>query len=290
MQNNVIVNTTWLNPDQHTQREYEQLETFYDSKYKATWAYAQPEPRPCFNPTLMKEIIQHQQKTKHKHLSGEQQTDYFVWASNIEDIFSLGGDLSILEEFFSTGDRDSLRDYAYACIDGIYSNYTGLDMNMTTISLVQGDALGGGFESALSCNVLIAEKGVNMGLPEILYNMIPGMGAYNLLSRKIGPQQAEQFITSGKLYKSDELYDMGIVDILVDKGDGEPAVYEYIKKASRSKNAHDALRKTKLAVNPITFDELKNVVDIWVDAAFNLTARDFKLMKRIANKQLQKSK
>lgn len=285
----VIANNTWLNNNDNNQHTYSQLETFYDSNHKANWAYAKPSPTPCFNPTIMKEIIHFQQTLKHKHLSGEQESDFFIWASNVEGIFSLGGDLNILEKYFSEGNRDKLREYAYLCIDGIYGNYSSLDIPTTSISLVQGDALGGGFESALSCNIVIAEKGVNMGLPEVLYNMIPGMGAYSLLSRKVGPKAAEKFITSGRLYSSEELFDMGIVDVLAEKGEGETATYEYIKKAKRSKNAHHALRKTVQAVNPITYDELKNVVDIWVDAAFNLSTRDIKMMQRIAKKQLNKS-
>ena len=98
---------------------------------------------------------------------------------------------------------------------------------------MQGDALGGGFESALASNVVIAEKGVKMGLPEVLFNLFPGMGAYSLLSRRVGTARAEQMILSGRLYTSDELFEMGVVDILAEKGEGEVEVYKYIKSAKR---------------------------------------------------------
>jgi DSF synthase len=59
----------------------------------------------------------------------------------------------------------------------MYENIIHLDRDVTTIALVQGDALGGGFETALSSNVLIAERSAKLGFPEILFNLFPGMGA-----------------------------------------------------------------------------------------------------------------
>ena len=96
--------------------------------------------------------------------------------------------------------------------------------SMTTISLIQGEALGGGFESALSSNVIIAERRARMGFPEILFNLFPGMGAYSLLSRRLGMKRAEDMIFSGRIYTAEELHEMGVVDLLVEDGTGETAV------------------------------------------------------------------
>ena len=71
-------------------------------------------------------------------------------------------------------------------------------MPLTTITLVQGDALGGGFEAAISSNVVIAEKSAKFGLPEVLFNLIPGMGAYSFLVRRTSPDLAEKIIMSGE--------------------------------------------------------------------------------------------
>ena len=76
--------------------------------------------------------------------------------------------------------------------------------------------------------LLLPKRGVKLGLPEVLFNLFPGMGAYSLLSAKIGPALAERMILSGKLYLAEELYDMGVIDILAEKGDGELALYNYI--------------------------------------------------------------
>ena len=101
---------------------------------------------------------------------------------------------------------------------------------MTSIALVQGDALGGGFEAALSATVLIAEESSRMGFPEILFNLFPGMGAFSFLSRKIGRRAAEEMITSGTIYSARQLYDMGVIDVLTPDGTGEAAVHGFIRK------------------------------------------------------------
>ena len=63
---------------------------------------------------------------------------------------------------------------------------TNFGLPIVTISLVRGNALGGGFEIALSGDVIIAERSAMMGFPEILFNCFPGMGAFQTLSSRVG--------------------------------------------------------------------------------------------------------
>ncbi len=264
----------------------QQLHNYFDEKYRTSWCYMQGLPRPCFTPDLLKGFQKYITMIKKEmaETNGEKY-DFVVVASDVEGIFNLGGDLALFKQCIEEGRKEELLTYAISCIDVLYANMTHLEQNLTTISLVQGDALGGGFEAALASNVLVAEKGVKMGLPEVLFNLFPGMGAFSFLSRKVGAALAEQIILSGKLYTSDELYQMGIVDVLAEKNDGESAVYEYIKTVSRQSNSYQALRKVKDVCNPITYKELVDITKIWVDAAFNLTDRDLKIMNRLIRRQ-----
>ena len=116
--------------------------------------------------------------------------------------------------------RGPLRRYAHACVDVVYQNLCKLDLPLLTIALVQGDALGGGFEAVLTNDVIIAERGSKLGLPEILFNMFPGMGAYSLLCRRLDGTRAQQLILSGRLYEAEELERMGLVDLVVEPGRG----------------------------------------------------------------------
>lgn len=171
------------------------------------------------------------------------------------------------------------------CIQVFYDNYVSADLPIVTIALVQGDALGGGFESALSFNVIIAERGSKFGLPEASFGLFPGMGAHAKLTRLLGAAQAERMILSGKTYTAEELYDLGIVHILAEPGEGVAAAQRYI---SRNTGKHDGLVRTFNAmrqINPITRGELERIVSIWVDAALHVEPHNLRLMQRISAAQ-----
>jgi DSF synthase len=159
---------------------------------------------------------------------------------------------------------------------------------MTTLSLVQGDALGGGFECALASDVIVAEESAQMGLPEILFNLFPGMGAYSLLARRVGMRAAEELILSGRILPAAKLHEMGIVDVLAKDGEGETAVREWILKSRKRRNGMQAVFRTRQIVNPITREELDAVADVWVDAAMRLEDKDLKMMGRIVRSQMRR--
>jgi DSF synthase len=269
--------------------QYEQLSTYYDSKYKIGWFLMKGDPRPCFTPTLLQNLTTYLDEVKQDMIeTRNEKYDYLVVGSKVEGIFNLGGDLNLFTQYIESADHEGLVNYAIHCIDILYQNMMHFDMDLTTISLIQGDALGGGFEAALSSNIIIAERGVKMGLPEVLFNLFPGMGAYSLLSRKVGPAMAEQMIFSGKLYNAEELFELGIIDILAEKGEGDVAVYEYIKKANRSPNSYQAMRKVKDICNPISYEELVDIGKVWADAALKLSKKDIRMMQRLVNRQNSK--
>jgi DSF synthase len=263
-----------------------QIKTYYDEKNKAGWLFMKGEPRPSFTPVLLKNISNYFDiiKTEMDNSNGEKY-DYLISGSDVEGVFNLGGDLNLFLQYIKSRNRTGLVEYAKNSIDLVYRNFIHLDTALTTITLVQGDALGGGFESAISANVVIAERGVKMGLPETLFNLFPGMGAYSLLSRKIGGRAAEKMILSGQLFLAEELFDVGIVDILAEKGEGEIAVYNYIKSANRSPNTYNMMRKVKDICNQINYQELEDIAMIWVDAALKLKDKDLRMISRLVRRQ-----
>ncbi len=264
----------------------EQLKTHYDSKYKTGWFLMKGTPRPAFTLKLLRDISDYFDRVKQEmHDSKGDKYDYLVLASEVKGVFNLGGDLDLFRQYIRDNDRNGLLVYAMHSVELVYQNLSHLDVDLTTISLIQGDALGGGFESAISANVIVAERGTKMGLPETLFNLFPGMGAYSLLSRKIGYSAAEKMILSGKLYSAEQLYDMGVVDILAEEGEGELAVYRYIKSGNRSMNSYKAMRKVKDICNQVSYKELKDVAKVWADAALQLTARDLRMMERLVRRQ-----
>jgi len=268
---------------------YTQLICQYDSPHGAVWAYMDPAPRPCFTPTLLTEISDLQQRLGNylRLADGEPQVKFLVYASARPGVFNLGGDVNLFAKFITTRNRGQLQAYGRACIDALYRNATSLGCpdKLTTVALIQGAALGGGFEGALSCNVVIAEDGAKMGFPEILFNLFPGMGALSLLSRRIHVAQAERLIQSGDLYSAKALGEMGVLDEVVPQGTGVHAIANFIRRYERAANGRGGIRAARQRVNPVSYAELLDVVNIWVDAAMRLTARDLRTMHRLVAAQ-----
>lgn len=269
-----------------------QVRTRFEEEYGVMSYYMNPEPRPCFNKTCMSELYQSQSNLEAMHgevfVSGKlNQANYLVLASDVPGIFNLGGDLSVFGELIRSKARDHLFNYAKLCVNNVWTFYN-MQAPVTTISLVQGQAMGGGFEAALAAHVMVAEKSAVMGLPEVLFNLFPGMGALSFLSRKIGMQAAEKMVRSGKVYTGEELYQMGVVDVLAEDGQGEYALNNWIKKNHRSLNSFQAINRAKQRVNPLKLEELYDITEIWVDAALRLDERNLKVMERLVRAQNSK--
>jgi DSF synthase len=97
--------------------------------------------------------------------------------------------------------------------------------------------------------------------------------------------RAEKLIFSGKIFGAEDLYEMGVVDVLAEDGEGREATLEYIERHRRKHNAYRATFKARQKVNPVTLEELISVVDIWAEAALNLTEADLRKMARLATAQ-----
>ncbi|MGD2171129.1 MAG: crotonase/enoyl-CoA hydratase family protein [Gammaproteobacteria bacterium] len=263
-----------------------QLKTYYDSKNKIGWFLMKGQPRPSFTLRLLDDINDYLDSVKQEMIDSDgEKYDYLVVGSDVEGVFNLGGDLELFAQYIDTKNRQGLLDYAIKCIDILYRNMFHYDLDLTTISLIQGDALGGGFEAALSSNLIVAERGVKMGLPEVLFNLFPGMGAYSLLSRKIGFDAAEKMILSGRIFSAEQLYEMGVIDILAEKGEGEVAIYRYIKNASKASNTFRAMQKLKDICNQVSYKELEDIATVWADSALQLTSKDLRMMERLVRRQ-----
>jgi DSF synthase len=275
-----------------TTPKYRQLDIEYDPETRSMWAYIKPSGTACFNLGILSDLrsndkVFEKNQAKVFHDGEICDVDYAVLASKTEHLFNYGGDLALFILLIKSRDREALLHYARLCIDCIYGRLTNYNTSALTISLIQGDALGGGFEYALTSNIIVAEESARMGFPEILFNLFPGMGAYSLLTRRLGARKAEEIILGGKIYEARELHEMGIVDVLVPKGEGESAVYNLIRKNSRRLNGMRAMYQCRHHTNPISYEELMAITELWVDSALRLQDRDLKMMGRLVRAQLR---
>jgi DSF synthase len=270
-------------------QRYDNLDVQIDPEARTYWCTMLPQGRGSFSPGLLADMVDVQRDIKRMFTERAHEAkrpfDYFVVNSSVPGTFNLGGDLALFAEKIRAGDREALRQYAYTCIKVVHTSHISFDVPCVTLALVQGDALGGGFECALSMDMIVAERSAKLGLPEIMFNLFPGMGAYSFLSRRLDAARAEKMILSGKIYTAEELHEMGIVDILAEDGEGENAVREYIDRHAYRHNAYRAVFQARKRVNPVTFDELRDITDIWVEAAMGLSESDLRRMVRLTAAQ-----
>ena len=206
---------------------------------------------------------------------------YRVLASERPEVFSLGGDLSFFRDCITQGDRDRLTQYAYSAVEAIWASLTGSGYrDLCSISLVQGEAQGGGFEAAIAAHVVIAEEGTSFGFPECLFGLFPGMGAYHLLAARVSSKLAKKIIGSAKRYSANELFDIGVVDILAAKGKGHQATLDFIESSTAESTEY--LRNR---FHSITKFELYSDVETWVDQAMRLGEKHLRTIGYILQAQ-----
>ena len=244
--------------------------------------------RACFTPELIGDILDAQRSIARRldleARNGSTDLAHVVLASSA-DSFNLGGDLALFCDAIRRQDRPRLLHYARECVRGVHAFHDGLGGRAHTIALVQGDALGGGFEAALSCHTIVAEEGVGMGLPEVLFDLFPGMGAYSFLCRRVNPHLAERLMLEGRVYGAAELQRLGLVDVVVPRGEGVRAVHEVIRANRRIPHARKAMHDVVRANTACSLDELMRITEIWVDTALALGDKSLRTMERLVKAQ-----
>ena len=270
-------------------KQFREIDLRFDRSDEIFWCYMNQKSRPSYTYELGDEIQQVQDWIHSTYArEGSKAASplrYFIAASRTPGIYNLGGDLKHFADCIRRRDLGALKKYARTCVHMQYENSTAFGAPIITMALVQGDALGGGFEHALAFDILVAEKSARLGLPEILFNLFPGMGAYSFLRQRLSREDTERFILEGKLYSATELYDMGVVDILAEDGMGEAAIVEYTKQNRKRFHAERAVYRARKIANPVSLEELLEITDTWAETALYLEEADVRKMERLASAQ-----
>jgi DSF synthase len=210
---------------------------------------------------------------------------FVVTKSEHPTVYNSGGDLSYFADLILRKDKQALLEYGLLCLELIHWLMNGGKRGVTTVAYVAGDALGGGFECALACNYIIAEKQSVFSFPEILFGLFPGMGGLAMFARYVGITEADRAWTASTLYTADRLHELNAVYLVTQQGAGEAAVNRFIAERNRKQVANEALQTLKRRIRPIPHDSLtKNVTD-WVDAALSLSPKYIRRIQRICERQ-----
>lgn len=128
------------------------------------------------------------------------------------------------------------------------------------IAAVFGFALGGGFELALSCDLIVAAAGTELGLPEVRVGLLPAAGGTQLLTRRVGTAKAQELMFFGKRFTAEEGKDLGLVSAVVARDDLEAAALALAEELCKS--SPPAVREVKRAVDAGFGLPLEEAVDL----------------------------
>jgi len=121
------------------------------------------------------------------------------------------------------------------------------DLPMPTIAAIEGNALGGGLELALCCDLRIASARARLGLPEVRLAVTPGSGGTQRLPRIVGPARAKELILTGRIIAAEEAWRIGLVNQVVPAGEARPA--------------SDAIADEIATRGPLAVREAKRLID-----------------------------
>jgi DSF synthase len=245
------------------------------------WMLLRAQPRPSFNHELIEEIMNLSYAAQRSGLP----IDFWVTGSLVPTMFNAGGDLRFFVESIKNGRREALRAYARACVDCIHAAARGFDTGAVSIAMIEGSALGGGFEAALAHHFILAQNTARMGFPEIAFNLFPGMGGYSLVARRSGMKLAEELICEGESHTAEWFEQRGLVDKLFQPGDGYQATRTFIDTMKPKLNGVKAMLKARQRVLQLTRAELMDITEDWVDFAFTIEPKDVAYMERLVQLQ-----
>lgn len=185
-----------------------------------------------------------------------------VLTSSSDRAFCVGADLKERNSF-TDADLRRQRPRTRAAYTGV------LDLPMPTIAAVHGFALGGGFELALACDLIVADPTAVVGLPEVSVGVIPGGGGTQLLPRRVGAARAAELIFTARRVRAEEALSLGLVDQLAPEGeDGRTALDLAARIAA---NSPVGLRAAKRALRLGQGLDLRAGLEV-EDAAWRTTA------------------
>lgn len=201
-----------------------------------------PEVRNALNKETLGEIVDALDALKNDDRVG-----CVVFTGEGEKSFAAGADIGQLQE---KNMLDALKREGMQQVYDLIESY-----EKTTIAMINGYALGGGCELAMSCDIRIASENAKLGLPELTLSIIPGAGGTQRLARLIGKGKALEMILTGKMITAQEAERIGLISEMV-KSDELKERTEEVASQILAKGPL-AVRLAKLAVTVGTETDMK---------------------------------
>lgn len=201
-----------------------------------------------------------------------------VWQSELPSGFCAGADLRALYAGLVERDPDGSNPSAATAevrsfIDRIHAVFDGFDqLPIPTIAVVHGVVFGGGFELALTADVIIAEKSARFCFPELRLGLVPGFGGIPRLRRDVGNAAIRDLLLTGRSLRASSAHKLGLVQHLVGNGQGRTTALQMAAQMARFDSA--VMAKAKAFIKPLPRTELDEEKRLFVELMASPTVRD----------------
>ncbi len=187
-----------------------------------------------------------------------------IMHSSVPAGFCAGADLRELFERSQQMKREeairSVRDF----LERIHAVFNKIDASpLTTIAAVHGVTFGGGFELALICDLIVADKMTRFCFPELRLGLIPGFGGIPRLKRDLGNAVVRDLLLTGRSFNATKAQQIGLVSQLVAEGEALRAARATAVQMGKFDRRTSAAAKQ--FVKPIPHEELCREIDIFCD-------------------------
>jgi 3-hydroxyacyl-CoA dehydrogenase/enoyl-CoA hydratase/3-hydroxybutyryl-CoA epimerase/enoyl-CoA isomerase len=201
-----------------------------------------------FNATALKELGETLEVIKKQNARG------LLFTSGKPGGFVFGADVTEFLDHFKKSEPELIS--WIASINNIFNGYE--DLPYPKVALVNGFALGGGCEIALTMDYRLAAPKAAMGLPETKLGIIPGWGGTVRLPRLIGADHAIEWVTGAKHYKAEEALKFGAIDGIVEEAKLEEAGLKLLEKCISGEMDWKARVQTKKS--PLKLDKIESMM------------------------------
>lgn len=184
--------------------------------------------------------------------------------SSLKSGFCAGADLRELYQWIREYGQAEVAKHAREYLERIHAVMNALDMaSLTTIAAVHGVIFGGGFELALTCDLIIADKMARFCFPELRLGLIPGYGGIPRLKRDLGNALVRDLLLTGRSFNSTKAQQIGLVSQVVSEGEVLRAARATAMQMAKFDRTTAAAAKQ--FIKPLPREELKREIDIFCD-------------------------
>jgi enoyl-CoA hydratase len=184
--------------------------------------------------------------------------------STLKGGFSAGADLRELYGWIQQYGQNEVAGHAREYLNRIHAVMNALDdCPLTTIAAVHGVTFGGGFELALTCDLIIADKLARFCFPELRLGLIPGFGGIPRLKRDLGNAVVRDLLLTGRSFNTTKAQQIGLVSQVA--GEGEALRAARGTAAQLAKFDRTTSVMAKRFIKPIPSDELREEIDIFCE-------------------------